>query len=311
MRQIVRSNRRKTDTMKIRVTIIVHLFLFTLPFISNAQIWKYPPSPFLYSDEMYLNENHQQNIGIKSMKVKVYQGIDTLIAYTKYDKKGRIIEYKSELDADTAFYQYKKNNYWISVKFGAKGKQIKRHFKIKKDTISSIEKIYTNGKSLSKYYYDSNQHITKAIHNDSVIQFYTYSNNQLIGYSERTNGILKDSMNYHYSGDTVFYSSYLILQNEIYKSEEVYGIIHEGKLIQINSLEYYGGKNWITRRYFFNYNEQGKLVETGEEYPVNNEFERDYTEVFNYNENGLLKSRILIFKNHTSKPLCEYYYEMY
>lgn len=297
--------------MNYRVNIIFHFLLFIIPFISNSQIWKYPPSPFLYSDGIYLNENHLQKSGIEIMNVRVYQGNDTLIAYTKYDKKGRVLEYKSEFDLDTTFYQYKKNNYWFSAKIGANGKKIKRHIEIEKDTISSIETVYSNRKSLSKFFYDSNKQIIKAIHNDSVIQFFTFENNQLIGYTKRTNGILKDSMNYHYSGDTVFYASYLINKNEIYKSEEVNGIFEQGKLIRINSLEYYGGNNWFTRRYFFNYNEQGKILESGEEFPTENDYERGYTEVFYYNENGLLKSRIIISKNNTSIPLCDYYYEMY
>lgn len=297
--------------MKIRVSITLSLFLFTLPFISKAQIWKYPPSPFLYSDEIDLNQNIHQKKGIHVMNVKVYQGNDTLIAYTKYDKKGRVIEYKSEFDSDTTFYSYKKKNYWSSVKIGTNGVKIKRQIKTKNDTISLIETFYSNRNSLSKFYYDSNRQIIKAIHNGIDIQCFTYSNKQLIGYVEKSNGILKDSMNFRYSGDTVYYSTYLISQNEISKYEEIYGVFQKSRLVQINTLENYVVENLKNQRFFFTYDEQGKIQETGIEYLVNSEYKRDYTEVFDYNEKGLLKSRILFFNNNTSKPLCEYYYEMY
>ncbi len=288
------------------------IFYFLLfPIVSNAQIWKYPPSPFLDRDEIDLNLNYQQNRGVKVMMVKVYQGNDTLTKYTKYDKKGRVIECKSENDTDTSIYSYKKNNYWSSFKIGTNGEKIKRVIKIKNDTISSIETLYSNGKHLSKFYYDSNGQIIKAIHNDVDIQFFTYLNKQLIGYAEKSNGVLKDSMSFRYSGDTVFYMSYRNFENEISKHDETYGVFQNSRLIQINKKDNYVAQNLYTERYFFITDEQGKVHETGIEYLVNNEFQRYYSEVYNYNEKGLLKSRVLFFNDKSSRILCEYHYEMY
>lgn len=296
--------------MKIIVQVLVSI---CFPFVLSSQIWKYPSSAYQYHHKINLNHDINSKKGVKIMSIKVFTENDTLSAYTKYDKSGRVIEYKSEYDIDTTFYFYEKSQLWSSVRLGHTGKITTRQILYENDTISSIHTNFLNGKDISKFYYDSSVNLIKAIHNDSIVEEFIYSNNKLITYFKSVKGVVKDKMDFSYSGDTVFYSYYIFPNNKEKLIEETYGVFKDKNLILINTKTNYGGNTPSVVRYKFKDNKRGKILESWEEYSSNqNNFEEGkFKEVFTYNKKGNLEKRELISKNEKPRILCQYFYIYY
>lgn len=293
----------------IKIFLLVALF----PFFLSSQIWKYPPSPFQYHHSIDLNDDIVNRKGIKSMSINVYIENDTLNAYTKYDTKGRIIEYKSEYDEDTIFYSYKKGLLWSATKYGRSENKVKRIIKYHKDAIISIQTNFPSRIDISRFYYDDKMNIIKAIHNDTIIEDFGFNDMKLISYSKTISGVMKEKMTFSYGLDTVFYSNYIFPNNQEHLVEEIYGIFKNDHLTEITTKESYGGNNVLSKKYYFQYDSSGKLIKSWEEYlSGDNGYEQSrYTETFSYDKNGQLIKRELISKTENPRTLCDYFYVYY